>query len=204
MKLTRPRVIAVGLAATLFAMSIVSMALGGPSVDKLVAGSNKAHTATKVKRGPRGPRGFPGPQGLQGLTGADGVPGGASLGAATGPGTPPATANGSLEDVSINLPQPAKLFVIGSSTASVTCTGGGGCTRTIGLYVDSSANPITNSEFDIEALVSSTVTRDATLLGVTPTLSAGSHTIHMYSNESANTLTTAASNSNIGVISLTG
>jgi hypothetical protein len=210
MRLTRPRIIAVSLAAALFAMSIASMALGGPSVQKLVRGSNAAHTSKKAKKGPRGPQGVPGPQGLQGIQGVpgepgtDGVPGGASIGVASGPGTPPATADRSLAEVSINLPAPAKVFVTGSSTASVTCNAGGPCTRRIGLYVDSAANPITNSEYDLDAPVSGTVTRDTSLVGVTATLPAGVHALKMFSTDGANLASAADANSNIAAISLTG
>jgi hypothetical protein len=206
MKLTRPRVIAVGLAAVLFAMSIVSMALGGPSVNKLVAGG--AHSAKKkVKRGPAGPQGIPGPQGsqgIQGLPGADGVSGGPSLGAASGPGTPPVTVNNSIAEVFIDLPEPAKLFVTGNSTTSVTCNASGPCQRRLGLYVDSAANPITGSEFDVDSAISTTTTRDATLIGVTPTLSAGGHSIKFFSANGSNVAGVADANSNVGVVSLTG
>lgn len=207
MKLTQPRVIAVGLAATLFATSIVSVALGGPSVQRLVAGSNAAHASKKAKKGPRGPQGPPGAQGLQGIQGVpgnDGVPGGASIGVASGPGTPPATANRSIAEVFIDLPQPAKVFVTGNTTASVTCTAAGTCTSRIGLYVDSSANPITLSEYDVDSTANNTVIRDASLVGVTVTLPAGGHSLKMFSTDVGNVASIGYANSNIAAISLTG
>lgn len=67
MRITRPRVTAVLLATAVFTASIVSFALGGPSVGKF--GYGPAHTSAKGKRGPAGPAGPTGPQGPQGARG---------------------------------------------------------------------------------------------------------------------------------------
>jgi hypothetical protein len=188
----------------------IVIALGGSAAAASVVvqrdskGSSEATASKKAKKGPRGPAGPQGPQGPQGIQGIQGVPGGASIGAADGPGTPPATANRSLAEVFINLPQPAKVFVTGSTTQSVTCNAAGTCSSRIGLYVDSIANPIAQSEYDIDSTASTTVTKDGTMVGVTGILPAGGHVFRMYSTDVGNVASIGSVNSNIAAIVLTG
>jgi hypothetical protein len=75
-KVTRMRLIAIGLPAVLVAALVVSPALGGPSLKKLVKKEVAKQLAGKVgPPGSTGAAGPAGPQGIQGIPGGPGTPG---------------------------------------------------------------------------------------------------------------------------------
>jgi hypothetical protein len=143
-----------------------------------------------------------GPAGPPGATGATGLPGGLSVAAINGPGTPPAGPAPSMVSVQITLTQPQKLFVIGSVSATVGCTNVGSCNRLMGLYVDGA--PIDSSSGQVQASANATDRRDVTMVGVTPTMSAGPHTLKIGVTDSAEVNLATSTDAKIGTVSLAG
>jgi hypothetical protein len=151
-------------AAAAIGALVVSPALGGPSLKKLV----KKEVARQIGKAS-------GPQGPQGLTGLQGVPGpaGPTFAATIDAQSPPPTTeafSGTLTGT-ISTPTEGKLLVMANANdLEIDCTGGG--QATFGVYLDGAGVPGTGGE------VTSPGTTDLHTFGVTAAaVPAGIHTL---------------------------
>lgn len=166
-----------------------------------------------------GPQGVPGVQGIQGIQGAQGNagsqgpkgdtgatgPAGPTAGATdAGFGTPSATPNTLLtnETATITTTTSSKLLVTGWVQAGLSCNASGACTNTYGLYVD--GTPVAGSSHALSASTSGSTSGFVLTSGITGTLAAGTHTIALKDDASANWASVSQNFPRVTAIALSG
>jgi hypothetical protein len=94
------------------------------------------------------------------------------------------------------------LLVNGWTNATTTCTAGGGWGATWGLYVD--GTPVTGSAQPVFAAASGSTSRFVLITGMTGSLPAGTHTVELKLNDSANVQSVNSSFARITAVALGG
>jgi hypothetical protein len=170
----------------------------------------------QIPRGETGPQGPKGDTGETGATGATGTPGATGATGATGPtagfvaydGTLNGTAATTVISSPVDLPVAGRLSITAVTSGQITCTANVRCGALFQVFVDGNPLPASGvSSYDVPASASPAATPfSVTVVGLTGTVPAGSHTIALKrgANQGVPTVATIGGTSSISSILLGG
>lgn len=167
----------------------------------------------QIPRGATGPQGAKGDTGDTGAKGDTGTPGATGATGATGPtagyvaydGTLNGSAPTPVVSSSVDLPVAGKLSITAVTSGELVCTAGVRCGALFQLFVDGNPLPASGvSSYDAEG--STTSSFSVTVVGLSGSLTAGSHTIALRRgiNQGVPTVSTIGGTSSISSILVGG
>jgi hypothetical protein len=153
-------------------------------------------------RGRRGRRGKRGATGAAGAPGPQGPPGPTAAAVSVGGGDPSANPTSLLTSSSATLTTttPGRVLVLANARVGIGCSPAQECNDKWGVYLDGA--PVPSTAFDMYAIANGTDSEQLAVMGVSPVVPAGTHTIVLRDDKDPNVFSASMSHQQVGGVAL--